>query len=155
MAWEHRTNYSTHFNQLQPELCAVDTGVGATSRKQLQQLYRRYFEQHDETKLGALVYWPGVRERERDSFFRSLRFDFKYRLLTVEISPLDPHIASEYSLDGIVFRPALPPMCRLVARYQGNGDPANLSSSYLVGVKNGRYYIDLAVPVRNSRNPLP
>ncbi len=57
----------------------------------------------------------------------------------------------EYALDGITFEPALPPVARMVATYEGQGNVGHLSTSYLVGVKDGRYYIDLAVPATRSR----
>jgi len=40
--------------------------------------------------------------------------------------------------------------CRMVSTYKGNGVMKNFSTSYLVGVKNGRYYITLASPQTTS-----
>jgi hypothetical protein len=124
---------------------------GAASKDELRQLYQRYFEQRDESKLGTLVYWRNVRQQERDGFFRSIRTDLNYRLQKVEFVPLEPTFKMEYTLNGITFEPAMPPVARMVATYEGQGDVGHLSTSCLVGVKDGRYYIDLAVPAQRSR----
>ena len=124
---------------------------GATSQDELRQLFQRYFEQRDEQKLSTLVYWRNVRQGERSGFFRSLRNDLNYRLKKVELVALDPNTSMEYTLEGITFRPALPPVGRIVARYEGQGNVKYFSTSYFIGVKDGRYYIDLAVPAKSSR----
>src|SRR5262249_23108689 len=92
---------------------------GAASKDELRQLYERYFELKDEQKLGSLVYWRNVQERERDGFFRSIRTDLKYRLAKVEFWELDTTLKMEYTFDGITFKPALPPIGRMVASYKG------------------------------------
>ena len=140
--------YTVSMMLLARSALAID---GAASKGELQQLYQHYFEQRDESKLGTLVYWRDVRQRERGSFFRSIRTDLNYRLQKVELVPLDPSFKMEYTLDGITFRPALPPIARMVATYEGQGNVRHFSTSYLVGVKDGRYYIDLAAPATRSR----
>src|SRR5215471_20259509 len=95
---------------------------GAASKDELRQLFQRYFERRDEQKLSTLVYWRNVHERERSGFFRSLRNDLNYRLKKVELVALDPNTSMEYTLEGITFRPALPPIGRMVARYEGQGN---------------------------------
>jgi hypothetical protein len=119
---------------------------GAASKEELGRLLQRYSDQHDEQKLGSLVYWSGVRQQERDGFFRSLRHDLTYRLLKVEFVPLEPNVKLEYVDGGVTFGPALPPAARMVATYAGQGNVKQFSTSYLVCVKDRRYYIDLAVP---------
>lgn len=47
----------------------------AASPSELQQLYQRYFKLKDEQKLATLVYWLGVKQRDRASFLGSLRRD--------------------------------------------------------------------------------
>jgi hypothetical protein len=123
---------------------------GAASKTELQQLYYRFFQQKDEQKLATLVYWEGVERRERDGFFRSLRNDLKYRLQNVKFVPLDTGVKLEYTLDGVTYMPVLPPIGRMVASYEDQDNVKNPTTSYLVGVKDGRYYIDLASPKRNN-----
>jgi len=96
------------------------------------------------------VYWEGVERRERDGFFRSLRNDLKYRLQNVKFVPLDTGVKLEYTLDGVTYMPVLPPIGRMVASYEDQDNVKNPTTSYLVGVKDGRYYIDLASPKRNN-----
>jgi len=120
-------------------------GDGAASKTELQQLYQRYFQQKDEQRLATLVYWRGVAPRERDGFVRSLRNDLKYRLKKVEFVPLDAGMKLEYTLEGATYVPALPAIGRMVASYEDQGNVKNLSTSYLIGVKDGKYYIDLAI----------
>jgi hypothetical protein len=118
---------------------------GATSKDELRQLFQRYFEQRDEQKLSTLVYWRSVRQRERSGFFHSLRNDLNYRLKKVELVALDPNTSMEYMLEGTTFRPALPPIGRMVATYEGQGNVKYFSASYFIGTKDDRYYIDLTV----------
>ena len=127
--------------------CAAD---GAASKTDLQQLYQRYFQQKDEQRLAMLVYWQGVGQRERDGFVRSLRNDLKYRLKKVDFVPLDPGVKLEYTLEGITYVPALPVIGRMVASYEDQGNVKHLSTSYLIGVKDGKYYIDLATQRRSN-----
>lgn len=117
---------------------------GAASKTELQQLYQRYFQQKDEQKLAMLVYWQGVEQRDREGFVRSLRNDLKYRLKKVEFVPLDAGVKLEYTLEGATYVPALPVIGRMVASYEDQGNVKHLSTSYLIGVKDGKYYIDLA-----------
>jgi hypothetical protein len=123
---------------------------GAASKTELQQLYYRFFQQKDVQKLATLVYWEGVEQHERDGFFRSLGNDRKYRLQNVKFMPLDTGVKLEYTLDGVTYKPVLPPIGRMLASYEDQDNVKNPSTSYLVGLKDGKYYIDLAAPKRNN-----
>ena len=125
----------------------ADAKGGAASKEELASLYRRYFDAGQADKLRTLVFWPGVMERERNSFNRSLEFDLKYQLASVTLAQLDTNETLEYTIDGTVFRPTLTPIARLVATYRGHGEMKTLSTSYLIGVSNNRYYITLASPI--------
>lgn len=123
---------------------------GAASKDDLARLYKRYFDAKDDAKLNTLVYWPGIRQRERDSFVHSIKYDLGYSLLSVELAPLKRGETLEYSSNGVTFRPSLAPVCHMVATYKGSGTTKGFSTSYLVGVKDGRYYIVLASPQTSS-----
>jgi hypothetical protein len=123
---------------------------GATSKTELQQSYYRFFQQKDVQRLATLVYWEGVEQHERDGFFRLLGNDLRYRLQNVKFVPLDPSVKLEYTLGGVTYKPALPPIGRMVASYEDQDNVKHPSTSYLVGVKDGKYYIDLATPKRND-----
>jgi len=127
--------------------CAAD---GAASKTELQQLYQRYFQQKDEHRLATLVYWPGVEQRDRDGFLRSLRNDLKYRLKKIDFVPLDAGVKLEYTLEGVTYVPALSAIGRMIVSYEDQGNVKHLSTSYLIGVKDGRYYIDLAIQKRGK-----
>jgi hypothetical protein len=126
---------------------ALAADGGASSKQDLANLYQRYFTAKDQAKLSTLVYWPGVMQRERDAFNRSLSSDLQYRLKKAGFVELDKNQTLEYTLGGTVFRPTLPAVGRLVATYEDQGAAKNLSTTYLVGVKDNRYYITLASPV--------
>jgi len=123
---------------------------GAASKTELQQLYYRFFQRKDEQKLATLVYWHGVDQRDRDGFLRALRSDLKHRLQKVNFVSLDKGVKLEYTLDGVTYMPVLPAIGRMVASYEDEDNVKNLSTSYLVGVKDGKYYIDLATPKHNN-----
>ena len=124
---------------------SASAASGAASTTELQQLYSRYFHQKDEQKLATLVYWQGVDQRDRDGFLRALRKDLKHRLQKIKFVPLDKGVKLEYTLDGVTYMPVLPAIGRMVASYEDEDNVKNLSTSYLVGVKDGKYYIDLAI----------
>jgi hypothetical protein len=120
-------------------------GDGAASKGELQKRYLQFFQQKDETRLGALVYWRGVEQEDRDGFLRSLREDFKYHLRGIQFLPLQVNEHLEYTLKGVTYVPALPPVGRMIVTYEDRENAKHLSTSYLIGAKQGRYYIDLAV----------
>lgn len=123
---------------------------GAASTTELQELYSRYFQQKDEQKLATLVYWQGVDQRDRDGFLRGLRNDLKHRLQKIKFLPLDKGVKLEYTLGGVTYMPVLPAIGHMVASYEDEDNVKNLSTSYLVGVKDGKYYIDLASPKHSN-----
>ena len=128
----------------------VHAADGAASEAELVQLYQRYFQQKDEQKLATLVHWEGVEQRDRDAFVRSLQSDLKHRLRKVELAPLDASMKLEYTINGVTYIPAVPPVERMIAAYEDEGNVTHLSTTYLVGRRNGRYYIDLAIPNRGN-----
>ena len=119
---------------------------GAASTQELRERYKSYFGQKDEQKLATLAYWKGVTQDDREGFYRSLRHDLQFRLESVEFEPLSVGGPFEYTREGVTYAPNLKPVGRLVARYRTQGNVSNLSTSYLVGKKDGRYYIALAAP---------
>jgi hypothetical protein len=74
--------------------------------------------------------------------------DLEYTLKRVEIVGLGKKEHLVYARDGVTFRPTLAPVARLMATYEGKGDLKKLSTSYLIGVKDRRYYITLASPAK-------
>jgi hypothetical protein len=83
---------------------------------------------------------------DRQGLIRSVRFDLGHRLKSVKFVPLNHGEKLEYSKRGVVFRPSLPPVARLIATYEGSGPLQRLTTSYLVGVQGEHYYITLASP---------
>ena len=128
----------------------VHAADGAASEAELVRLYQRYFQQKDEQKLATLVHWEGVEQRDRDAFLRSLQSDLKHRLRKVELAPLDASMKLEYTINGVTYIPAVAPVERMIAAYEDEGNVTHLSTTYLVGRRNGRYYIDLAIPNRGN-----
>jgi len=120
-------------------------GDGATSKIELQRLYRQFFQQKDEIGLRTLVYWRGVGEQDKNGFLRSLSEDFKYRLQDIQFLPLKRDEDLEYTLKGVTYVPALLPVGRMIITYQSQENVHHLSTSYLIGIDDGKYYIDLAV----------
>src|SRR5262249_18479578 len=107
-----------------------------------------YFEAKDAAKIRTLVYWSGVQERERDAFNKSLEADFQFKVRRVEMISLHTKLKMEHVQEGIIFRPTLEPIGRLIVIYEPKRALTAISSVYLVGSKYGRYYITLASPIR-------
>ena len=111
-------------------------------------LYRQYANAKDKERIRSLVYWQGVQDRERNAFNKSIEDDSQYKIKNAETTPLDKNQMMEYTLQGITYRPTLEPIGNLVVTYEPQGTVNALSTSYLVGVKDARYYIILASPVQ-------
>ena len=125
----------------------VGESKGSATKEELSSLYQRYFEAKDQEKIRTLVYWPGVLDRDRDSFSRSVDYDLQFKIKKIEMAPLDKNRTLEYTTEGTTYRPTLEPVGQLVVSYESQDSIKNLSTSYLVGVKDNRYYIVLASPV--------
>jgi len=121
--------------------------VGAATREELVLLYRRYAQAKDKEKLRTLVYWPGVQDRERNVFEKSIDDDSRLTVTGVDSGPLAKDQMLEYTLEGTTYRPTLAPIGKLVVTYAPQGAAKILSTTYLIGVKDDRYYITLASPV--------
>jgi len=120
---------------------------GAATKEELCSLYRRYAMAKDKERISTLVYWQGVQDRERNAFNKSIEYDSQFKIKKVEITPLDKDQVMEYTIQGITYRPTLKPIGNLVVTYESQGTVNALSTSYLVGSKDARYYITLASPV--------
>ena len=121
---------------------------GAATKEELCTLYRQYANAKDKERIRSLVYWQGVQDRERNAFNKSIENDSQFKIKNVEIKPLDKNQMMEYTLQGITYRPTLEPIGNLVVTYERQGTVNALSTSYLVGAKDARYYIILASPVQ-------
>ena len=122
--------------------------TGAATKEELCTLYQQYSTAKDTEKIRSLVYWQGVQDRERNAFNRSVEYDSQFKIKKVEFTPLDKNQMMEYTLQGTTYRPTLNPIGNLVVTYEPQGAVNALSTSYLVGAKNARYYITLASPVQ-------
>jgi hypothetical protein len=126
----------------------VDHGVseGAPSQERLASLFREYSEAADLERLYRLVYWSGEQGNLRENYRRFVEKDFPETIERIEIVPLPGDDSPHYMQGGIQYRPNLDPIGRLVVQFKPRRD-FSYNSQYLVGKKEGRYYIVLASPV--------
>ena len=64
--------------------------------------------------------------------------------------PLAQHEMLSYQMNGVTFRPSLPPIAHLTVTFRppASGVVTSQSTSYLVGVRNGAYVLVTRVPDR-------
>ena len=111
---------------------------------------RRYREAHqskDVPKAMALVYWAGVDEQIRASLERNFRGDLQRVLRDVQVIPPAQGTLTEYSRGGVTYRPNLAVVKTLVVQFEKGADGVT-STTYLLGMKDGRLFITTAVAVR-------
>jgi len=74
-------------------------------------------------------------------------YDLRFKIKKIELIRLDKNQILEYTREGTAYRPTLEPVGQLVVSYESQDSIKNLSTSYLVDVKDNRYYIVWASPV--------
>jgi hypothetical protein len=117
---------------------------------QLIQQFRASHQKHSRPDIERLVFWGGAAQELRRSTERHIADDFPLTIARVTIRPLATDERLEYTKDGVTYRPTLRPVGRLTVEFvAGSGAAGGVTSTtYLVGVSDGVYFIVSAEPVR-------
>jgi hypothetical protein len=127
-----------------------DSSRAPHSSDDLIRRFRAAHQKHSLPEIERLVFWGGAAQDLRRSTERHIADDFRLTIARVTIQPLAADERLEYTKDGITYRPTLRPVGRLMVEFDPAGGAAGgvTSTTYLVGVRAGNYYIVSAEPVR-------
>ncbi len=141
-------------------LCVVVTAsaslfAGSPGYKSTQELMEKYRNAHETNDIKAaevLYYWVGVDEETKKAVLDSFRKNFGRQIKSIKTENLKQTDVLEYTRNGIVYRPNLPTVGWLAIEFQTAGGETGLSkkTSYLLGNKEGRYYLTTAVPIQRK-----
>ena len=129
---------------------APDSSRAPHTTDQLIQQFRTAHQKRSIPDVARLVFWGGASQDLRRSTERHIADDFPMRIARVTVRPLAPDERLEYTRDGVTYRPTLRPVGRLTVEFvPGVGTAGGVTAtSYLVGLKDGVYYLLSAEPVR-------
>ncbi len=96
-----------------------------------------------------LVYWAGADAQHKAVFEDAVQADLGRPIAKVHVAELDADQTLEYTRDGVVYRPNLPPIGWLHVEFEEMRDGI-IGASYLVGIEDGVYVLVTAAPVSDS-----
>ncbi|MEN8181199.1 MAG: hypothetical protein ABFS46_01545 [Myxococcota bacterium] len=137
-------------------LLAVVVGCQPAAPGTPDELAARYHSGHDSGNLEALtrlVCWDRVDERTRRSVEKQLGQELGRPITETRVEVLSPGFELEYALDGITYRPNLVPVRRLRITFtpaEPGEPPRTEAMSFLLGVKDGGYWIAPVAPVSTT-----
>lgn len=105
----------------------------------LETLYREAHAARSQEKLLGLVSKSQAFEDQRSSFEMSFKEDIERPIRSIELIPLGTEQLS-YQMNGKTYRPQFPPKGRMKVAFDV-GENDITASSYLVGEKDGRWWI--------------
>jgi len=127
------------------------------SAEELAERFRKAQAQKDLKAIQALFFWGKATTRVRLAVRNSIDRDLARAATAVAIKPLSSGQRMSETLDGVTYRPTLDPVASLevtfapVTRGKILYKPA--TSSFLVGARDGRYYLLTAEPADSIKPP--
>ena len=118
------------------------------SRDQLIARIQQAFDRHSIDEMRQLVFWGRADATTRESFDRHAAGDFDVQVGRISVEPVRPTEQLEYRVNGIAYRPTLPPLGRVNIDFvvPAGARARSRSTSYLFGVRDGAYYLLTAEP---------
>ena len=97
----------------------------------------------------GLVYWGSAEPEMHRSVEHTIAADFGLVIKRISLQPLAANETLEYTQHGVTYRPTLRPIGRLQVEFlpEPGTDQRQRSTTYLVGVKDGVYFLLTAAPV--------
>ena len=116
-----------------------------------QVLIKNYKVAHTKGDVEAamdLVHWVGVDENVKKSIRTGFERNFKRIIKEIEFVNISKDDILEYEVRGITYRPNLDVIKRMEVHYTPTDNKFDVkSSSYLIGIYEGKYKITTAAPV--------
>ena len=118
------------------------------SEKELIARVQQAFDHQSIVEIRQLVYWGKSNPDAKTSFDRLASSDFSQKPGKISIAPLGANEKLQYTLNGITYVPTLKATGRMTIDFvvpPGAKMKAS-STSYLIGTRNGGYYLLTAEP---------
>jgi len=135
-------------------LCALlgSAGPGQTPPRTADQLIAQFKKAHQTRAIASmlgLVYWGTAEPEMHRSVEHTIAADFGLVIKRISLQPLAANETLEYTQHGVTYRPTLRPIGRLQVEFlpQPGTNQQQRSTTYLVGVKDGVYFLLTAAPV--------
>ena len=110
--------------------------------------YQRAHEQRDVDGAMNLVYWQGVNEDIKQNFIGNFKDDFKMEIEKLEMVRPPENQMTQYTSQGKTFKTNLDVKKVFIVHLKPQPGAVQITyTKYLIGVKDGKYYITTAVPV--------
>jgi len=127
-------------------VAAVPATPSEAARRQFLEAYRTAHRENNVDAAMRLICTDNVSQKTLNVLRDSLTDDFQRPFTSVDIVPLDDTDPVEYTLRGVHYVPNLKPIGKLLVTSQIDG--SDVTSSYLVGVQDGRYWIATSMAAR-------
>lgn len=96
-------------------------------------------------ELMKLVYWGKATEQTKKGIRESLKYDINHSISNIYIGQLPDNLTTEYTLGSITYKINLKLIKELNVLYESN-ESGITRTSYLIGIRNGKYFIATAAP---------
>lgn len=124
-----------------------------SSTTELMQRVRDGYARKDTAVFVSNVCWgTHADSAQRAMFDRDVADDFPLKVAQTSIVPLKPDAKLEYTVSGVIYRPTLPPIGRLVVSFETSG-LSERGTAFLVGQLDATHTcLVVAQPVSGTRS---
>ena len=122
---------------------SADSSRAPHTTDQLIQAFRVAHQKHSLAGVARLVYWGGTSQDMRRSSERAIADDFPMAIVRVTMQPLAQGEMLQYTKNGVTYRPTLRAIGRMKVEFvpRSSSTATETVTSYLVGIKDGVYYL--------------
>lgn len=136
-----------------PSACAQRTALSPPhSVEELADRYRTAHSRKDVEAIRQLFYWGASTQETRMAVTSFINSDVAHAIQAVTVKPPTPTDPTEYEKDGVKYRMTLPAIAKLVIDFQPRsvrgGTYKSEQTGYLIGVRNGEYWLVTSEPSR-------
>ena len=135
-----------------PRPDAPDQAPAQAPPRTADQLIARFRKAHESRAIATilgLIYWGNAEPEMHRTMERNIAADFGLAIKGIALQPLAKDQRLEYTRNGVLYRPTLRPVGQLKVEFlpEPGKDQQLRSSSYLVGIQDGVYFLLTAAPV--------
>ena len=131
-----------------PPMAAAKLAVAPRSTDQLMQHFRAAHDHRDLAAMGDLFCFDPAAPAMPLGTTALLKADFTRAIVRLSMQPVGNGQKFEYVQDGVTYRPTLPPIGWLKIEFEHGPGAKPESTSMLVGVSGGVYYLLSGAAVR-------
>jgi hypothetical protein len=131
--------------------CGASRARGATTPDELAQRFHEGLNRRSRPDIESLIFWPDGQKHESPTLDYFLKAQATRTVHSVTVVAVPDDQMLEYTRGGIRYTPSLTPLHKLLVTFTARGGgPSDESAGFLVGAKDGRYYVTLAAPAAST-----